>query len=293
MLRVLLVMVLVVATASCAAEGLGGIGQVAVIDRDTGVALPLHRHRGEYWVVGVPGERYAIEVRNRLGGRLLAVASVDGVNVVSGETAAWDQAGYVLDPGEHYQISGWRKSDSDVAAFTFTSLPNSYAVRTGRPANVGVIGVALFREQPPRPYVEPQARLSDGPLAAVRRPWSPPIAAEAALPPTAASPAATEAGASGDVGAARRSAPPPFPSVAPDLTLGTGHGEREYSWVSHTQFARLQPQPNELIRIHYDSLDNLVAMGIIRRPPPGYPQPPAAEPFPGSSSHQYVPDPPG
>jgi hypothetical protein len=72
--------------------------------------------------------------------------------------------------------------------------------------------------------------------------------------------------------------------------LGTGHGEREYSYVNHTEFLRMQTQPNEVIRIHYDSLDNLFAMGIIKRPRP---QPPTANPFPASPEQQYVPDPPG
>jgi len=71
--------------------------------------------------------------------------------------------------------------------------------------------------------------------------------------------------------------------------LGTGHGEREVSYVNHTEFARLQPQPNEVIRIRYDSLENLVAMGIVARP---YPTLPAGNPFPASGAEQYVPDPP-
>jgi hypothetical protein len=72
--------------------------------------------------------------------------------------------------------------------------------------------------------------------------------------------------------------------------LGTGHGEREYSYVENTEFLRMQPEPNEVIRIRYDSLDNLVAMGIVRRPRP---TPPVPNPFPGSQERQFVPDPPG
>jgi hypothetical protein len=60
--------------------------------------------------------------------------------------------------------------------------------------------------------------------------------------------------------------------------------------VDHTEFARLQPQPNEVIRIRYDSLDNLLAMGVIRRERP---LPPAADPFPATPAPGYVPDPPG
>jgi hypothetical protein len=76
----------------------------------------------------------------------------------------------------------------------------------------------------------------------------------------------------------------------PAARLGTGHGEREYSYVEYTEFRRLQPEPDEVIRIRYDSLDNLVAMGIGGRPRP---TPPAPNPFPGSQERQYVPDPPG
>src|ERR1700722_7902963 len=134
-------------TSICEAQVQGGIAEVAIIDRDSGAVLSPHFYHGEYWVAGTPGARYAIQIRNRLGERMLAVTSVDGVNVVSGATAAWDQTGYVFSPGESYQITGWRKSDTEVAAFTFTASPNSYAERTGRPANVGVIGVAIFRER--------------------------------------------------------------------------------------------------------------------------------------------------
>ncbi|MSP95998.1 MAG: hypothetical protein EXR29_01985 [Betaproteobacteria bacterium] len=92
------------------------------------------------------------------GQRVMTVVSVDGVNVVTGETAAPEQNVYVLDRGMNYEITGWRKSTSEIAAFVFTALPDSYAARTERPDNVGVIGVAVFREwPPPRPAVVPQS----------------------------------------------------------------------------------------------------------------------------------------
>ena len=92
--------------ASCDALALGSLADVTVIDRDSGTALSTYYFRGEYWVAGRPGARYAIEIRNCIGGRLLAVTSVDGVNVISGATAGWDQSGYVFDPGQRYQITG-------------------------------------------------------------------------------------------------------------------------------------------------------------------------------------------
>ena len=264
-------------TSICEAQVQGGIAEVAIIDRDSGAVLSPHFYHGEYWVAGTPGARYAIEIRNRLGERMLAVTSVDGVNVVSGATAAWDQTGYVFGPGERYQITGWRKTDAEVAAFTFTASPNSYAERTGRPANVGVIGVALFRERQPQPvYVPPtigqlsgraqESRARDSNSAA-----SPEAKSSLAMPAPMHPPMAS-------------SVPAPAPK------LGTGHGEREYSYVNHTEFQRMQVQPNEVIRIRYDSLDNLFAMGIIKRPRPAAP---GANPFPASPAQQYVPDPQG
>jgi hypothetical protein len=254
--------------ASAAADAVGSLARVSVVDRDSGATLPTYYSRGEYWVAGNPGARYAIEVRNCAGGRLLAVTSVDGVNVLSGDTAGFGQAGYVFDPGERYQITGWRKSNSEVAAFTFTDARDSYAGRTGRPANVGVIGVALFREHAP-------ARVA------------PPVAPVEAAPLTGDASRSLAENAPVAAAAAREAAPAAVPAPAP--RLGTGHGEREYSYVIDTEFHRMQPQPNEVIRIRYDSFENLVAMGIIRqRPAPRTP-----DAFPGSEQRRFVPDPPG
>src|SRR5579863_9469474 len=100
---------------------LGRLADVSVIDRDSGAVLMPHYWHGEYWIAGIPGARFEIQVRNRLGERLLVVTSV---------TAAWGQSGYVFGPEEQYPITGWRKSDSAVAAFIFTDASRSYAQLT-------------------------------------------------------------------------------------------------------------------------------------------------------------------
>jgi hypothetical protein len=255
---------------SAEAGAVGRLASVALVDRDSGAVLTAHYYRGEYWVAGRPGARYAIELRNCSGARLLAVTSVDGVNVLSGATAGYDQTGYVFDAGERYQISGWRKSNSEVAAFTFTDSGDSYAARTGRPGSVGVIGIALFRERAPLTYAPPKVA------------QSPPAPSA-----DSSTSAANESGAE-----ARREELAPRTGVtaaAPPAKLGTGHGEREYSYVVDTEFRRAQSEPNEVIRIRSDSLENLIAMGVIRRPRPW---PAGPEPFPDSPARQYVPDPP-
>ncbi|MDZ7863986.1 hypothetical protein [Acidovorax sp.] len=270
---------------SLPAQAVGRLADVTIVDRDTGATLPVHYAKGEYWVAGRPGARYAVTVRNRTGERVLAVPSVDGVNVLSGETAAWDQRGYVFSAYERYQITGWRKSSSEVAAFEFSSVANSYAGRTGRPAHVGVIGVALFREQQPVPapvvIPEPysQRRDSSNDSAGLGR-----LREEPAAPAAAAAAPAPEAESSARAQVAGSLARAPAPSAK----LGTAHGQRETSVVSHTSFTRLQERPNEVISIRYDSRENLVAYGVIREQPV---RPPVPRAFPQSDNVSYVPDP--
>jgi hypothetical protein len=283
MTRLCISAVLFTVALSTEAHAVGKLADVSVIDRDSGCALPAHYYRGEYWVAGTPGARYAIEIRNRLGERVLAVTSVDGVNVVSGATAGWGQTGYVFGAGEAYQITGWRKSDSDVAAFAFTPSPNSYAARTGRPANVGIIGVALFRERA-KAVVPEVSRL--GEASREERSARATDAAAASASPTPAEPAA---GARDSLAkSSGNHVSQDFQS--PEPKLGTAHGQREISLVAHTEFERLQSEPNEIVRIRYDSMENLVAMGIVA---PRGRMPPEPNAFPGMASRAYVPDPPG
>jgi hypothetical protein len=263
------------------AQAVGSLANIQIIDRDTGKVLPTYRCRGEYWVAGRPGARYSIQIQNYRGPRLLAVTAVDGINVISGETGAWGQSGYVLEGGESYEIAGWRKSDAEIAAFNFTAAGSSYAGRTGRPANIGVIGVALFLERSVRfPPYEAFDRRSDQSSSLGR---SEGVAHAVPQSPVASS-----------LSSAQPSAPKleeiqPY-TRAPAEKLGTGHGAREASYVQNTQFDRLSSTPNEVIKIRYDSFENLVAMGVVPSRPAWRAGP---NPFPDSISPKYVPDPPG
>ncbi len=269
-------------SAACQAMAIGRVADINVVDRSTGQTLPVYTYRGEYFVAGQPGAKYSIQIRNSRGPRVLAVTSVDGLNVLSGETADFGQSGYVFESGQRYGIEGWRKNDSEVAAFVFTASPGeSYAERIGKPRDMGVIGVALFRERPP---------------VAV---YSPPVVAQRQEAPAAAAPApsaaleranstASKAMPSAEASADReRSSAQAAPVPAPKL--GTAHGERETSIISRTQFVRNSAQPDEIIRIRYDSHANLVALGVIPGPRP-YPLP-HPNPFPGAQAG-FVPDPP-
>jgi hypothetical protein len=138
----------------------GGLADISVYDRTEGRRLPVYWHQGRAYVAGKPGNEYQVALRNGLHEDLLAVVSVDGVNVITGQTAHPSQSGYVLAPRAGMRIQGWRRSLSQTAAFYFTELPDSYAARTGRPGEVGVIGVALFRRKaaaPPAPMAREDA----------------------------------------------------------------------------------------------------------------------------------------
>ena len=246
-----------------AAVHAGALVDLAIVNRATGERIPIHAHRGRLYVAGAPGAKYSLLLDNKTGERVLTVVSVDGVNVITGDTAAPAQSGYVLDPWGGVAIDGWRKSMSEVAAFVFTALPESYAARTGRPGNVGVIGVAVFREyQPPRPpellqrpapFSGPDARGDEARDSAA--PASPPAGALSRIMPR------------------------------PEEKLGTGHGEREASEARWTQFHRESAYPAEMISIYYDSRTNLIARGVIPPAPRAEPNP-----FPG---FRFTPDPRG
>lgn len=255
--RLLFVLAFIAASAPATARTpvpAGPLVELALVDRDTAQTLPEYRHRGRDWVAGTPGHRYAVRLTNTSGERVLVVLSVDGVNAVSGQTAAPSQAGYVLGPWESAEIGGWRKSLDDIAQFVFTDLQGSYASRTGRPDNVGVVGIAVFRERWRRPL--------------------PPAA------PVAAAPRA-EAGA-------KASADRAMTMEAMPQRIGTGHGQREHAPVGQTTFERASASPEQISELRYDSLDALVAMGVLpRRNLIGVAQPPRA--FPG----EFVVDPPG
>jgi hypothetical protein len=147
----------------------GGLADLSVYNRTEGRRLEVYWHEGRAYVVGRPGNEYQISLRNRLREELLAVVSADGVNVITGQTAHPSQSGYVLAPRGGVDIQGWRRSLNQTAAFYFTSLLDSYAARTGRPEDVGVIGVALFRKKvapPPAPIAEQAPRAADSARAA-------------------------------------------------------------------------------------------------------------------------------
>ena len=238
MFRRLMLVLALTSAAACMPLSARDIVEMDVIDRDSGQWLPEYRHRSQDWIAGVPGHRYSVRLANTTGERVLVVLSVDGINAVTGQTANPSQAGYVLEPWQTTEINGWRKSMDDVAQFVFTDLGDSYAARTGRARNVGVIGVAAFREAPAYRY--PQ--------------YEPPSIARGTMNKRAEAEAAAPAGSSRGVAADEYSR---------QQSIGTGHGGREWAPTSRTGFDRATRQPEQVSELRYDDHRRLVAMGIL------------------------------
>ena len=252
------------------AWAVGGVADITIYDRAENRTLPVYYHEGRYYVVGKPGNEYQVNVRNNQAGEILTVVSVDGVNAVSGETANWGQTGYVLGSYASFGVKGWRQSMQRINAFYFTELENSYAARTGRPDNVGVIGVAVFRKKP-----EPAVSINRD----YRQRRDAPAAGAAAGKLESAERESAH-GAAADAAAPRASTVAPQPV---EKSLGTGYGKSETSVVRYSSFERASQTPDEVVTIYYDSYRNLVARGVIRDAP----RIARPSPFPG----QFVPAP--
>ena len=199
--------------------------------------------------------------------------TVDGRDVITGQQGNYrHQRGYVIEPYGSVNIDGFRTSWSGVAAFRFTDVENSYASRMGDDSDVGVVGVAIFREKDrhpvPMPIYEDDEYYRSGRLGSSHGKAAP-------SPP-----------ASGDAAggyAARERA---------EQGIGTGYGEDQYSPASETTFERRNRRPDAKLAIYYDDHEGLIARGIIRRYYPPQPRPYEPNPFPYNNDPGFAPPPP-
>lgn len=261
--------------AAPSAAATGSLGSLDLVSRPDGGVLAAYSKAGRRWVVGTPGQEYSVRVCNTTAGRMLAVISVDGVNAITGDTAAPSQSGYVLSAYECTDVGGWRKSMAHTAAFYFTELPDAYAARTGRPENVGVVGVALFPEKPQPIAWRDRLGILQGE-----------ILGDAPAPRRDAGASGGAESRAGAAGNSFRDEAAPMPS-APLAKLGTGHGRTEDSPTQMVRFERASATPAATLAIHYDRRENLIAMGIL--PPPVVAR--APNPFPAWRP-RFVADPP-
>ncbi|MEB3754488.1 hypothetical protein I2F62_09100 [Acinetobacter sp. MD2(2019)] len=119
---------------------------------DENKPLPIYRTGSSYFVQAEEGQRYSLKYKNKTNQLFEIVASVDGLDVITGAAASANAEGYVLRPHEELVIEGFRKSESAVAAFIFSQPEASYANHnsSGSIDNTGVIGTAIYQLEKPK-----------------------------------------------------------------------------------------------------------------------------------------------
>ena len=242
-----------------------------------------HAHQGKVYVEGIDGARYALRVRNLTGARIEVVPSVDGLDVQSGEDAAFSRRGLVINAHATYDFEGYRLDMTNVATFRFGGVGASYAAQMGKPRNIGVIGVAVF-EETEKMRAPPVAKASL-PRASSTMDFMPSPAPGFPPPPPAAR-APAPAGAPPIPGAP----PAPRSSAPVPQSLGTSFGERREAKIHSTSFDRATSSPASVISLRYEHRESLRALGIaiddleIRE---------TANPFPAEPPGPFAKPPPG
>jgi hypothetical protein len=158
---------------------------------------------------GVPGTAYALHARNLTTGRIEVIVTVDGRHILKDEPGdPYACHGMVLQAYGSYDFRGWRISDSWSREFLFGEPGASVAAQsTGSLANTGVIGFAVWREQPA-------------------------LAADYGGFLRGGAPVAVAAASSSSI---------------PGGSLGTGIGASQDDRVGRTEFARVTGEPDILI----------------------------------------------
>lgn len=110
-----------------------------------------YNHEGKTFIQANNGSEYVIEIKNNSYKRILAVCSVDGLNVLTGKTAAETDSGYIIGAYDTEKIKGFRFSDDEWALFKFGFKFNgktyAQAKNDGSEINCGAIGIRLFYEK--------------------------------------------------------------------------------------------------------------------------------------------------
>ncbi|MEM0655434.1 hypothetical protein AAFL31_26985 [Klebsiella huaxiensis] len=135
------------------------IGNLEYAIRDANFnSIPITRRYDSYtgqWQYIIPatvGMNYQLYVRNfSRDTNYEIVATVDGLDVLSGKPGSLNNSGYIVNAGDSLAIKGFRKDKHTEAAFQFSDASDSYAANSaqGDVRNTGVIGFAAFALQGP------------------------------------------------------------------------------------------------------------------------------------------------
>jgi hypothetical protein len=235
-----------------------------------GSPAPTFWHDGENYVMGHTGERYIIRVHNHTGRRIEAVVTVDGRDAIDGKNGDFQRKrGYLVPAWGQVDLDGWRLSQSQAAAFRFSSVADSYAARTGNAREVGVIGVAVFPERVyrPRPMPVPPTCCFDGYRDDELSYRGQPSESKRSAPaPAATSGAMAEESMGGNGAGVAKGKAAASTDYAPRRErpgLGTEFGEAVASHIQEVEFVRANASvPAVILGVRYNDHDGLLAMGV-------------------------------
>jgi hypothetical protein len=254
----------------------------------SGQTLIKHAHDGQNFIQAPESGTYAIRLKNNTFQKKLVVVSVDGRNIMDGESAGFDGDGYVLHPWQTWDIKGWRRTSKEVAAFEFVDIEASYDKQVGgEGSNVGVIGVAVFDEKEKYTFwnqgiihdtlyrncfptmdesIGGQVDYSSNSIQ-INSLVSESAGATSSTLATSNSPRMRSAVKRQTMGGAKKSVQP--------KQVGTGYGEKtEFNTVTVT-FDKASDTPSDIIVLRYAAKSMLKKWGVIQEPVI-----PAVNPFP-------------
>jgi|GEM_PF-2506493 hypothetical protein len=105
-------------------------------------------HDGKLFVNAKEGSEYKVKIKNDNNFKILAVISVDGIDIQTGKEANYNGPGYIINGLSSYEAKGYRKSLEEVGSFKFTKKDNSYSKEvSGKINNCGIISVAIFSQK--------------------------------------------------------------------------------------------------------------------------------------------------
>lgn len=243
-------------------------GKVRVEVFQDGITSSFHKRQdGRPFIPVTVGRPYYVRVINCAFTRIEVAVSIDGRNALRDEPADYDSPGLVIHAGGHYDFRGWRVDDNTTREFIFGDPGKSVAAQAGDASNIGVIGIAAWREEVV-PEWKPWAPGASGDfLGGVFAGGSPRSYRNSSY-----------AGSGWSAGSSNNAPAASAGDETYDMNMssvGTGIGVAQTDRVARTRFTRTGTP--DILVIGYDTREELCRKGIISE----YRDP---EPFPGSKT---------
>lgn len=107
----------------------------------------LYHDAGNYYFSAKVGQVYRLIYHNNSSNTYEIVASVDGLDVINGQSASQYHPGHILQPRSEITIEGFRKDNSTIATFVFSKPEVAANNPIGTEQNIGVIATAIYQLQ--------------------------------------------------------------------------------------------------------------------------------------------------